>query len=153
MFRKVMNSTSRILGTAAVALTLATGIASAEEPKVLGRYKHWSAFTMDQGGSKVCFIVADPRSKKLSRRGRNRGDVFFMVTHWPGEKTFGQPSVIIGYPFGPNSTPTVRVGSDKFNMVLDADNEENKNRAWIADNPTEQRLLDAMKRGNNMIIT
>ena len=105
----------------------------------------WSAYTatelkksgglQNQGDDKICFIVADPRSKKLSRRGRNRGDVFFMVTHWPGEKIFGQPSVIIGYPFGGSSTPTVRVGSDKFNMVLDADNEDNKNRAWIADNP------------------
>ncbi len=152
MIRKVILSISALICAAGFLVVATPGPATANEPKVLGRYKAWTAFTMDQGGGKVCFIVSDPQEKRLSRRGRKRGDVFFLITHWPAEKIYGQPSVVIGYPFG-NSTPQVRVGSDKFDMVLDPESEDNEERAWIGDELAERRLVDAMKRGNSMTVT
>ncbi len=153
MFRQVMISLSRLFCLSAVVLLGAIGTAYADDPKVLGRYQAWTAFTMNQGSDKVCFIVSDPKEKRLSRRGRNRGDVFFLVTHWPGESIYAQPSVVIGYPFGRNATPTVQVGSDKYNMVLDTETEENEERAWISDPAAERRLIDALKRGSEMTVT
>ncbi len=152
MIRKAMISLSRMVALGAIAF-MSIAVARADEPKVLGRYDAWTAFTLSQGAAKTCFIVSDPKEKRLSNRGRNRGDVFFLVTHWPSENIYAQPSVVIGYPFGPSSTPNVEVGSDKFDMVLDTENEENEERAWIADTAAERRLIESMKRGANMTIT
>jgi len=129
------------LGAAALGFGSA---ASAAGPEALASYQDWSAFVQQQDGGKVCFVVSEPKESRLSRRGAQRGDVFFLVTHWTGSGKFGQPSIIIGYPFKEGSQPTVRVGSDKFNFTAQGDG------AWLADEEEEKRLLRAMRAGIEM---
>ena len=132
--------------TAALA-ALAAGITEVSAaPESLGTFGKWSAFAYDDGSGKVCFVISEPESAKLSRKAR-RGDVFFMVTHWAGKKKFGEPSVIIGYPFKETFSPKVSVGSDKFAMKVSDDG------AWIEDNAEERKLIVAMKSGTAMTVT
>ncbi len=146
-------------GILAAAITLAAcvipGAAQAQDaPKVLGTYKAWTAYQSQENGETLCFIVSDPTEKRLSRVGRNRGDVHFLLSHWPGKDIYGQPSVIIGYPFARNSSPSVRIGSDQFELVLDPENQEiYEERAWAPDEQTEKRLIEAMRRGTTMVVT
>ena len=138
---------NRIFCIIAVALSMVaagtTGAAAA--PESLGTFGKWSAFTYTDNSGKVCFVISEPDSAKLSRRAR-RGDVFFMITHWAGKKKFGEPSVIIGYPFKSTSAPQIRIGSDSFGMKV------NKDGAWIENNAEERKLIEAMKAGTTMVI-
>ncbi len=134
------------------AFALASPAHAQNAPKVLGTYNAWTAYSSDESGSEVCFIVSDPKEKKLSRVGRKRGDVHFLVSNWPAQKIRNQPSVIIGYPFAPRSKPSVQIGSDKFELVLDPDNEAHEERAWVKDS-MESKMIEAMRRGANMIVT
>lgn len=139
---------NRIICVLAMALTAwaagVTGV-SAASPQSLGTFGDWSAFSYDDGQGKVCFVISEPKSKKLSRRAR-RGDVFFMVTHWTSKEKFGEPSVIIGYPFKETYQPKIRVGSDRFSMKVNGDG------AWIEDNSDERKLIEAMKGGITMVV-
>lgn len=117
--------------------------ALAKTPEPLGTFKDWKAFVMDEGGRKVCFIVSTPKDSKPSNV--RRGDIFFFVTSWGGGSA--EPSVTIGYPFKKNSTSIAKIGSDKFTMFTTDDG------AWFRDQKDEKRLIEAMKRGSNMVIT
>ncbi len=145
-----------VLGVLCALATLVppTPARAQDAPKVLGTYKAWTAYQSQENGETLCFIVSDPTEKRLSRTGRNRGDVHFLLSHWPSKEIFGQPSVIIGYPFARNSEPSVRIGSDQFEMVLDPENKDiYEERAWAPDADTEERLISAMRRGTTMVVT
>lgn len=139
---------NRIICVITAALTaLAAGVSqAAAAPESLGTFGDWSAFSYMDGSGKVCFVISEPKSAKLSRRAR-RGDVFFMVTHWAGKQKFGEPSVIIGYPFKQTHSPQIKVGSDTFGM------KPNKDGAWIESNAEERKLIEAMKAGTSMTVT
>ncbi len=155
---RTLSAIPAILVLAVMLMVGAPDARASDELQVLGNYKDWTAYKTGSGANLVCYVVSDPQSKKLSRAGRSRGEVHFIVSHWPNTDPAvkGQPSVVIGYPFGANSDPRIQIGSDKFDMVLDpnaGDDEANRERAWLSDARTEERLLDAMRRGNTMVIT
>ncbi len=139
---------NRIIAVITAALTsFVAGIGpAAAAPESLGTFGAWSAFAYSDTSGKVCFVISEPKSANLSRKAR-RGDVFFMVTHWAGKKKFGEPSVIIGYPFKETHSPQIKVGGDSFRM------KPNKDGAWIEDNAEERKLLEAMKAGSSMTVT
>ena len=56
-------------------------------------------------------------------------------------------SIIVGYPFKPGSEATVDIGSNKYAMYTQADG------AWIKNAAEESRMVDAMRRGADMIVT
>lgn len=120
-----------------------TGTATAATPEPIGTYKDWKAFSVTEGGSKYCFVVSQPTD--MSPKNVSRGDVFFIVTDWGNGKP--EPSVITGYTYKPNSKTSVQVGSDKYSLFTDGDG------AWFRSESDEKKLINAMKRGSNMIIT
>ncbi len=144
-----------LLALAAFLLAIpAEPVLAQDAPRVLGTYRDWTAYATKENGETMCFIVTDPKEKRLSRSGRRRGDVHFLVAHWPGREIFGQPSVIVGYPLARDATPSVRIGSDRFDLVLDPDNNEvYEERAWAEDKSAEERMVDAMRRGSSMVVS
>lgn len=133
---------SMLFGLSATAV-LAMGPALAADPKPLGTYKDWKAFSMRENNSTVCYVVSTPKDK--NPKNVRRGDVFFVVTTW-GQGKF-EPSVITGYPYKKNSKSAVKVGSDKFELFTQGDG------AWLYDAKEETRIIRAMKRGSSMIVT
>jgi hypothetical protein len=55
-------------------------------------------------------------------------------------------SVIIGYNFKPNSEATIEIGGAKFAMYTQNDG------AWIKNAAEESRMLDAMRRGADLVV-
>jgi len=137
----LFKSTMALAGIATLTF-VSLGTAVAADPSPVGTYKDWKAFTMDEGGGKVCFAMATP--KDMSPKNVSRGDVFFLVTDWGS--TGLQPSVITGYPYKKNSKVTIKIGSDKFTLFTKDDG------AWFRDEADEKRALTAMKRGSSMVI-
>lgn len=133
--------------TTAALVVLAAGLTQAfAAPESLGKFGEWNAFTYSDESGKVCFVISEPQSANLSRKA-SRGQVFFMVTHWAGRKKFGEPSVIIGYPFNESQAPKISIGSDNFSMKASQDG------AWIEENAEERKLIESMKAGTTMTVT
>lgn len=113
-------------------------------PTLLEQYNDWEAYRYDGGGQKTCYILSKP--KTLSPSNRNHGDVFFFVTSRPAENVFNEISVLVGYPFAPDSTVTVDVDGKAFSLFTKDDG------AWVEQPAEEQQLFAAMKAGRSMSV-
>lgn len=125
--------------------TLSAQGAAAADPKAVATYKDWSVFVREVDGDKICFAATEAGEK--SPQSVNHGDVFFLVASWQSGAATNQPSLMTGYPLNTRPEPTLRVGSDKWDMYS-ADNE-----AFIESAEDEARLVRAMKRGADMRVS
>jgi hypothetical protein len=136
---------ARILLSAATTAICVTATAYAQT--IIGTFKEWSAYTWSEGTGKTCVVVSQPIASIYSQTITGRGDVLFAVTRYPSKKNRGQVSTIIGYPFAENAKVTVEVdGSSKFIMSTE------KDTAWLEDPTQDSALLEAMRKGDRMIV-
>src|SRR5688572_15046596 len=91
------------------------------QPTLLGQFGDWGAYTAVPGGRKVCFALAKPASSATNPPNRPRDPAFLFVSTRPSEKVRDEVSIIIGYPFRPNSDATVDVGSASFGLYTQND--------------------------------
>jgi len=131
------------LGLAAGAFC-AVGTAWAE-PQALATFKSWSVFVHDTGSDRICFAAAEASDK--SPKTVNHGDIFFLVASWKSGAASNQPSFRVGYNLQVSPPPTIRIGSEKWDMYV-SDNE-----AFIESAAAEQSLINAMRKGADMKIS
>jgi Invasion associated locus B (IalB) protein len=116
-------------------------------PSSLGVSADWEAFTYEAEGSKVCYVTSAPKKMEASKKGVDRGPVYFLITHWPGKKVKSQPSVMIGYKFKDGADVSVLVDGKTFAMYpVDT-------MAWSDKVETEKAILAAMKSGKAMVVS
>ena len=133
-------------------LSLATVIAPfifasqaiAQTPQLIGNYGDWSAYSFNENGSKVCYMVSQP--KKAEGNYSKRGDVFALVTHRPGENTKNVFSYITGYTYKDGSDVTVQVNSQTFTLFTE------KDMAWTPDQDSDNRLADSIRKGSDLVV-
>lgn len=124
---------------------LAAAVPAAAEPEALATFKSWSVFAHDTGTDRVCFAAAEASDK--SPKTVNHGDIFFLVATWKSGAAVNQPSFRVGYNLQAAPPPTVRIGSEKWDMYV-SDNE-----AFIESASSEQGLIAAMRKGADMKIS
>ena len=121
------------------------GSAAAADPQAVATYKDWSVFVRDVDGDKICFAASEAKDK--SPKSANHGDIFFLVSSWKSRAATNQPSLMTGYPLNAAPEPTLRVGSDKWDMYV------SENEGFIELTSEEERLVRAMRRGADMRIS
>lgn len=118
--------------------------AQATEPKLIGEHGDWVAYMFMENNNKVCYMISQP--KKTSGNYTKRGDVFALVTHRPAEKSKNVFSYVAGYSYKPGSEATVTVNNQNFRLFTQDDS------AWAPDESADNRITDAIKRGNSLVI-
>lgn len=136
--------TMRVLATALLGLFFAAP-ALAAEPKPVATFKDWSVFVREANGDRICFAATEATDK--SPKSVNHGDIFFLVATWKSGAASNQPSLLTGYNMKDAPPPTLRVGSEKWEMYV-SDNE-----AFIESAEDEQSLVSAMRRGADMRVS
>jgi invasion protein IalB len=140
------------LGAAVAATSIAASVAygQAAAPTagatLLGQYGDWGAYTASPGGKKVCFALAKPASSATIPPNRPRDPAWLFISTRPAEKVKEEVSVIIGYPFKPNSDASVEVGGTAFAMYTQNDG------AWIKNAAEEARLVEALRKGADVTV-
>ena len=136
---------------ASAALTLTFAVADPEPSTLLGVNKGWSAFTTGSGSTKICYALSKPSATDPKKAKRD--PIFFLVTDWPGRspKAKSEPEAVPGYQYKDGSTVTAKVGSDTFEMFTK--NENGEGAAWVRKQTDQARLIDAMRRGQELIVT
>ena len=114
------------------------------EPQPLAAFKDWSVFIHESATEKICFAAAEATDK--SPKSVNHGDIFFLVASWKSNAATNQPSFRVGYTLQDQPPPTIRIGSDKWDMYV-SDNE-----AFIESAAAEQSLIASMRKGSDMKI-
>jgi hypothetical protein len=116
------------------------------QPKLLGQYAEWGAYTASPSGKKVCFTISKPTSSQTNPPNRPRNPVYMFISTRPADKVTNEVSIIIGYPFKPGSEASAQVGSTSFALYTQQDG------AWIKNAAEEAQMVDAMRGGDNAIV-
>jgi hypothetical protein len=116
------------------------------QPTLLGQFADWGAYTASPGGRKVCFALARPGSSQTNPAGRPRDPAHLFISTRPADQVRDEVSLIIGYAFKDKSNATIEVGSTKFNLYTEKDG------AWISNAADETRLIEAMRRGSELVV-
>jgi hypothetical protein len=124
----------------------AAAVAGGTKPTLLGQYGDWGAYSATPGGKKVCFAIAKPATSETNPPGKSRNPSYMFISSRPGDKVNNEVSIIIGYPFKPNSDATVAVGSTSFALYTQQDG------AWIKNAAEEAHLIEAMRGGQNAVL-
>ena len=124
----------------------AAAVAGGAKPTLLGQFGDWGAYTASPGGKKICFAIAKPASSETNPTGKTRNPSYMFVASRPADKVSNEISIIIGYPFKPNSDATIAIGSSSFALYTRQDG------AWIKNATEEAQLIEAMRGGQNAVV-
>ncbi len=130
-----------IATTIGALLLTSTSRVSAES---LGVHGDWSVFMTAESGGNVCYVGAEP--EKAEGNYDKRGKAYLLVTQRPGVKELDVVSVRAGYQYRKGSDVSVGIGGASFALFTD------EGHAWARDAETDKAIVNAMKRGNKMVI-
>jgi len=119
----------------------APGTAQTVSP--IGARGAWTAYTFTEDKGKVCYILAYP--SRSEGKYTRRGAVYAIVTHRPGQGSYGTVSVAAGYPYKPGATVQLTIGERTFTLTGEDET------AWAQDGDSKN-LVTAMKKGDEMIV-
>jgi Invasion associated locus B (IalB) protein len=120
--------------------------AGGAQPTLLGQFGDWGAYTAANGGKKLCYALAKPSAQATEPANRPRDPAYVFISTRPSENVRNEISIVIGYPFKPGSEASVDIGSAKYAMYTQADG------AWIKNAAEEARMVDAMRKGSDMVV-
>lgn len=126
--------------------TAAAAATGGAQPSLLGQYGDWGAYTASPGGKKICFALAKPAKGSTEPPNRPRDPAYMFISTRPAEKVSNEVSVILGYGLKPSSDALVEVGSAKYAMYTQNDG------AWIKNAAEESRLIEALRKGSDVIV-
>ena len=116
---------------------------------LLGQFGDWGAYTATPGGRKVCFALSKPTSSVDNPPNRRTAAnaVYMFVSSRPSDKVKEEVSMLVtGYQLKPNADASLSVGNTPFAMYTQNDG------AWVKNASDETKLLDAMRKGSEVVI-
>ncbi len=133
-------------GVGASAALMVGGVAVAQDkPQAIATFRDWSVFVREIDGDRICFAGTEAKDK--SPKSVRHGGVFFLIASWKSGAATHQPSLMTGYNLSEAPRPSIRVGSDRWEMYV-SDNE-----GFIERADDERKLVNAMRRGANMQVS
>jgi invasion protein IalB len=142
----------QIIGAAALCAAVAAGAAAQDQDSSSNRVAaktDWSVFVEDNPTE--CWGVSTPKEIVNSRDGRvvaaRRSQILLMVFFRPAAGANGQVAFTGGYPFASGSTVNVNVNGTEFELFTEGE------WAWPATTADDQKIITAMKRGTEAVVT
>ena len=108
----------------------------------------WSVFV--DGDPRECWVVSSPQEVVNTRGGQpasvRRGDILLFTTYRAGG-TPGEVSFTGGYPFDPDSTVGLTIGSNEFQLFVEGQ------WAWAGSAEDDAAIMAAMRGGAEAVLT
>ena len=108
----------------------------------------WTVYA--EKNPRQCWAVSIPKQSIATRNGRSvnvrRGDIALMIVFDPKSKIRGQISFTPGYPMAPDSSVTLKIGSDTYFLY------SKDEWAW-ANTGDDKKIYSALARGNTVTAT
>ena len=126
-----------------------TAASPTAQATLLGQFGDWGAYTATPGGKKICFALAKPSSSQDNPPNRRTAAnaVYMFISSRPAEKVKDEVSMLVtGYVFKASTDASLAIGGTPFAMYTQNDG------AWVKNAAEEARLLDAMRKGSDVVI-
>ncbi|MFW5634471.1 MAG: hypothetical protein ACOCYR_06230 [Erythrobacter sp.] len=104
----------------------------------LGVYANWAAFR--DAGPPRCYAIARPR-------GTNREAAFASIATWPERRVRSQLHMRLARPAAEGSTPVLRIGSRRFELVASGRD------AWAKDAAMDAAIVAALRSATSLSVT
>ena len=114
------------------------------QPKSIGKYKNWEAFTYSGNKGKICFAQTIPTDRSPKNLKRDPSRLF--VTFRKDEKIKNELSVTSGHMYRKSSV-IAKSGKNEFLFFSQG------NFAWLIDGEEEFNLIKTMKRASKLSVT
>ena len=142
--------------------TSAAKDAPAAKPELVGSYGDWSVFHSLSGKNKVCYALAQPKSRDPEDLKRDPGYAF--ISERPSEGARNEVSLIMGFDVGAPSAddsgdnkdkkkeksklvaPTAVVGDSSFDLLPKGAN------LWVKNAAQESALVAEMRKGKSLVV-
>ena len=124
----------------------AAAVAGGAQPKLLGQFGTWGAYTASSGGKKICFAIAKPTSSETIPPNRPRNPIYMFISNRPADKVTNEVSIVIGYPFKSGTDAGAQIGSTSFALYTQQDG------AWIKNAAEEAHMVDAMRSADTAVV-
>ena len=118
--------------------------AFSDQPKSIGKYKSWEAFTYNGSNGKICFAPTIPLDRAPKNLKRDPSRLF--VTFRKNEKIKNELSVTSGHMYKKSSV-IAKSGKNEFLFFSQG------NFAWLIDGEEEFNLIKTMKRASKLSVT
>jgi hypothetical protein len=141
-----MRAASRLILFVLTLGIFAVPVFAQSTPKVIGEYRAWSALTYKEGAGNVCYMSSSPEKWTSEPKNVRRGDIYILVTHNQGRRVQDEVSIYTGYSYKKDSEVTLAIDGQDFDLFTDGDS------AWARDAETDRKLVQAMVRGNSMVV-
>ncbi len=116
------------------------------QPKLLGQYGEWGAYTASPGGKKICFALGKPGSSQTNPANRPREPAYLFISTRPAEKVKEEVSVLIGYTFKSGTETMAAIGATTFSLYTQEDG------AWVKNAADESKMVEAMRKGADLVV-
>ena len=145
----MISKISRALGVLACATMAMPVLAQETSANRVAANTDWSVFV--ESDPTECWAVSAPKETVNSRDGQvvsvRRGEVLLFVFYRPGAGVQGQVTFTGGYPFAGGSTAELNIGGTTYELFTEGE------WAWPATPEDDARIVAAMKRGSEAIVT
>ncbi len=118
--------------------------ALSNQPKSIGKYKSWEAFTYNGNKGKICFAQTIPLDRAPKNLKREPSRLF--VTFRKEEKIKNELSVTSGHMYRKSSV-IAKSGKNEFLFFSQG------NFAWLIDGEEEFNLIKTMKKASKLSVT
>jgi hypothetical protein len=116
-------------------------------PNLLGQFGDWGAYSANAGGKTICYALAKPSTSATQPPNRPRDPAYIFVASRPSENVRNEISIVVGYPFKAGYEGSADIGSSKYALYTQNDG------AWVKNPAEEARMVDAMRRGADLVIS
>jgi len=145
----MMSLISRTAGAIALTFAATAALAQDEATNRVAAATDWSVF--EESDPHECFGVSAPKEQLNTRNGEpvqvNRSETLLFVFYRPSQNVTGQVTFTGGYPFAGGSTVTLGIDGTDFQLFTEGE------WAWPATPEDDARIVAAMKRGSQAVLT
>jgi hypothetical protein len=136
---------ANIVTLAAIVTGACLSPALGQSVRILGEHKAWSAYATTESAGQICFVFSRPTATEPTPAGFT--EAYFYITHRPTQSVRAEINLVAGYQFAPESTATLTVGSQDFELFTQDD------AAWMADPAESATAVQAIRAGSTMSVT
>jgi hypothetical protein len=133
------------LAAAATAIALiSTAPALAQQVKLIGEFRSWSAYSATEQTGPVCFALTRPT--EITPQPDGFTEAYLYLTHRPTLGVRNELNLVAGYTFAADTPATVTVSGQSFELFTSRD------AAWLLNPSQNDALASALRAGSEVVI-
>jgi hypothetical protein len=143
--------------------------AASSKPALVGSYGDWKVYHTASGRSKICYLLAEPKSREPDDSGAK---AYAFISERPAEHVRNEISFVMGFEVATavdsnakdakdkkksrkpkkgdsesSAAPKLTIGDDEFDLAPKGSD------LWVKNTADEGKVIDVMRKGSNLVIT